>query len=102
MNIIFSWNIILKASAIIGAVTVITTFFVKMVHWVDHQKKQDVIINALRDRHESDILEIKKEQTLLTYGILACLKGLKDQGCNGAVTDAIHKIEKHLNQKAHE
>lgn len=102
MNIILSWDIILKASAIIGAVTALTAFFVKIVHWVDHQKQQDMIINALRDRHNSDILEIKKEQTLLTYGILACLKGLKEQGCDGAVTDAIHKIEKHLNQKAHE
>lgn len=45
---------------------------------------------------------MKKEQTLLVYGILACLKGLKEQGCNGPVTEAINKIEKHLNQKAHQ
>ena len=35
-------------------------------------------------------------------GILACLKGLKEQGCDGPVTDAITKIEKHINQAAHE
>ena len=35
------------------------------------------------------------------YGILACLKGLKEQGCNGPVTEALHTLEKHLNQSAH-
>ena len=45
--------------------------------------------------------ELKAEQSLLTYGVLACLKGLKEQGCNGPVTEAIGKIEKHLNQQAH-
>ena len=44
---------------------------------------------------------MKEEQALLTEGILACLKGLKEQGCNGPVTEAINKIEKHLNEKAH-
>jgi len=45
---------------------------------------------------------INREQQLLTYGVLACLKGLQEKGCNGPVTEAIHKIEKYLNAKAHE
>ena len=36
------------------------------------------------------------------YGILACLKGLKEQGCNGPVTEAIDKIQKHINKQAHD
>lgn len=47
------------------------------------------------------IMDINEEQTLLTYGVLACLKGLKEQGCNGPVSEAINKIEKYLNKKAH-
>ena len=43
-----------------------------------------------------------EEQQMLTYGVLACLKGLQEKGCNGPVTDAISKIEKYLNAKAHE
>ena len=42
------------------------------------------------------------KNALICYGILACLKGLKEQGCNGPVTAALDKIEKHLNQAAHE
>jgi len=45
---------------------------------------------------------IWQEQTLICYGVLACLKGLKEQGCNGPVTAALDKLEKHLNQAAHE
>ena len=54
------------------------------------------------DGNNADMDDMKQEQTLLVYGILACLKGLKEQGCNGPVTEAINKIEKHLNQKAHQ
>ena len=49
-----------------------------------------------------DMQGINREQQLLTYGVLACLKGLQEKGCNGPVTEAIHKIEQYLNAKAHE
>ena len=54
-----------------------------------------------QEKQDKDIKTIKEEQTILTEGILACLKGLKEQGCNGPVTDAIDKIETFLNQRAH-
>ena len=55
-----------------------------------------------RDRKQSKIIKsIQSEQTLLCYGIKACLQGLAEQGCNGPVTEAIGKIEKHMNQEAH-
>jgi hypothetical protein len=31
----------------------------------------------------------------------ACLSGLKEQGCNGPVTQALDALEKHLNKQAH-
>ena len=45
---------------------------------------------------------IRREQTLICYGLLACLQGLKEQGCNGPVTEAMNRIEEHLNQAAHD
>lgn len=53
------------------------------------------------ERQDSDIKSIKDEQTILTKGVLACLKGLKEQGCDGPVTTAISDIEDHLNRQAH-
>ena len=53
------------------------------------------------EKHDAAIKENNEELALLTYGILACLKGVHELGANGPVTDAINKIEKHLNEKAH-
>ncbi len=47
------------------------------------------------------INQMKLEQTLICYGVLCCLKGLKEQGCNGPVTKALEKLEKYLNKAAH-
>jgi len=33
------------------------------------------------NQQDDDIKIIKEEQTILTKGVLACLKGLKEQGC---------------------
>ena len=54
-----------------------------------------------REKNDADIKAIKEEQTILTKGVLACLKGLKEQGCNGPVTEAIESIEEHINKQAH-
>ena len=102
MQITLTWQTIITAGAVLGALIAIVTAFVKVVRWKDRQKQQDADINDLRSTHIQDMDSMKKEQTLIVYGLLACLKGLKEQGCNGPVTEAINKIEKHLNQKAHQ
>ena len=56
-----------------------------------------------RDREQGrNIQRMQSEQQLIIYGLLCCLKGLKEQGCNGPVTEALNKLEKYLNQAAHE
>lgn len=102
MQITLTWQTLITAGAVLGAAGVLVGAIVKLVHWVDRQKQQDNDLQALRHTHNTDMDAMKQEQTLLVYGILACLKGLKEQGCNGPVTEAINKIEKHLNQKAHQ
>lgn len=62
------------------------TFF----KWIAKQEKQD-----------EDIVSIKEEQRVIVGGILACLKGLQEQGCNGPVTRAISDVEEHINKNAH-
>ena len=53
-------------------------------------------------RQHEELKAIRKEQTLICYGLLACLKGLKEQGSNGPVTEAMDRLEEHLNQAAHD
>lgn len=81
---------IITAAAVISALLVIFGVVFAIYKWYLKQEKQD-----------RDIKSVKEEQTLLTYGVLACLKGLREQGCNGPVKEAIDKIEKHINKQAH-
>lgn len=81
---------LITAGAVIAAIVAIFGYYNKIYKFVEQQKEQD-----------KEIKGMKEELTILTYGVLACLKGLREQGCNGAVTEAIEKTEKFLNQKAH-
>lgn len=101
MQITLTWQGVITAFAFVGAVVGLVTYFSKGVRWVDKQNKQDDKIDKLSKHHEEDMASIREEQTLLVYGVLACLKGLKEQGCNGPVTEAINEFEKYLNKKAH-
>lgn len=102
MQITLTWQSIITAAAVLGAAGAIIGTLAKFVRWMDRQKQQDSDIKALRATHIHDMDAVKEEQTLIVYGLLACLKGLKEQGCNGPVTEGISKLEKHLNQKAHQ
>ena len=101
MQITLTWQSIITAAAVVGAAIALFTYFSKIVRWVDKQKEQDEDIEEIRKHHEEDMAIIKEEQTLIVFGVLACLKGLSEQGCNGPVTEAISRFEKHLNEKAH-
>lgn len=101
MQITVTWQSVITAAAFVGAVVALIAYFVKIVRWVDKQTQQDEEIKKLKQHHEDDITSIREEQTLLIHGVLACLKGLNEQGCNGEVTKTIGMIETYLNQKAH-
>lgn len=85
-----TWQTIISIAAVITALTTVFGKYNKMYDFVRRQEEQDKQIKA-----------IQEEQTILVEGILACLKGLQEQGADGPVTDAITKIEKHLIEKSH-
>ena len=83
-------EIIIIVASVITALGTIIGCFTAIHKWILRQNKQD-----------EDIKSIKEEQKILTTGVLACLKGLKEQGCDGPVTVAIAEIEDHINKQAH-
>lgn len=83
-------DIVVAIASVITSLGVIFGVIFAIYRWILKQNKQDTDIQAIKD-----------EQTLLTFGVLACLKGLKEQGCDGPVTTAINEIEKHINKQAH-
>ena len=83
-------EIITTVAGVITALGVIFGVLFAVYKWYLKQEKQD-----------KDIKAIKEEQFLLTQGVLACLKGLQEQGCDGPVTLAIKQLENHINKQAH-
>ena len=98
---------------IVGALTIITVIigFVATIHNFIKKSVTDRI-----EKNEKDIKEVKneisilkndskdskEERLLIVNGLLACLKGLQEQGCNGPVTVGIKQIEEYLMKKSHD
>lgn len=88
---------------IAGFFTAIYKFIKKVV--LDKIAKNTADIERLERKIEAievEIKEGKEERLILLKGQLACLKGLKEQGCNGPVTQGIKDIEEYLINKSHE
>ena len=83
-------EIITAVAGVITALGVIFGILFAVYRWYLRQEKQDTDIKAIKD-----------EQFLPTQGVLACPKGLKEQGCDGPVTTAIIQLERHINKEAH-
>lgn len=80
-----------EVASAITSISVIIGVIVAVFKVFQINKKQSEFIKA-----------IENEQTLLCYGLKGALQGLVEQGCDGPCKDALSKLEKHLNQKAHE
>lgn len=124
MTVTITWQSVITAGAVLGALGTIILLIVKTVRWFDRQEKQDADIKkqkktheddikALHEKHDADMTELRAdikaelaeqrgEMQLIMCGVLASLKGLSEQGCNGPVTATITQIETYLNQKAHD
>lgn len=95
-------QIIIGCAQVLGAAGVLLGALWGLFRFLERQKAQDTDITALRNKHNDDTKDIKEELQVLCYGVLSCLDGLKQQGCNGNVTKAHATLEKHLNKVAHD
>lgn len=103
---------ILTAGSVVTATVLLVQRFATGVRWFDKQEKQSTDIEELKNQHDADVEKLESEMSeqirknneelqILTRGILACLKGLQEKGCNGPVTETAREIEEYLNTKAH-
>ena len=71
----------------------------------EHDRKFEALEEEnerLREERDKEIKSIKKENTVICYGLLACLDGLEQLGANHTVPKARDMLSKHLNQAAHD
>ena len=77
------------------ALTAISAVLRKIYLWFAKQEQQN-------ERQWRAIHQSREEQTLICYGVRACLMGLIEQGCDGPCKDALTALDKHLNKAAHQ
>ena len=121
MNVV---DIIIQISALIGAFSIIGGAVYGIFLWFHKQAKQSEDIENLQTKEKEDIEALKKQEKrdfedlknlhshdmdminselcMVSYGLLACLDGLKQLHCNGEVSKAHDKFQKHLNMQAHD
>lgn len=90
-NMYINTEMIINAAEVVSAVVLIFTVIFSAYRWYLKQNKQD-----------AEIKQIKEDLCMHTYVLLAILDGLKQQGCNGPVTEARDKLQKHINKQAHD
>lgn len=95
---------------IIAGVTAIIKF-IQLVYELIKKSTLDKISQNSKDIKElqndvgwlkREIEDDKEERIIILQGLLACLKGLQEQGCDGAVTKSIDQIETYLMKKSHD
>ncbi len=55
-----------------------------------------------QEKQDAEIKAIKEEQRVMCKGVLACLDGLEQLGCNHSVPKAKEALENHINEVAHQ
>ena len=99
-----------QIASAIGIITVIVTFFVSIYkiykktigdRFVKIEERLS-FVEKKRVEYEKEVEKSKEERMILLRGELAALKGLKEMGCNDAVTHSISEIEEYMVLKSHD
>ena len=70
-----------------------------------YDERLDELEAKIDDNHtetEAKMQELKADILILTKSVSAILDGLKQQGCNGRVTEAKENLEKYLMDRAYD
>lgn len=95
-------NTIITAASSLTAAGVLLGVILKVHKWYLEQKEQRKDVADLRKKHNDDVHRLKEENCLICYALSACLDGLQQLGANHTVPLAKDKLDKYLNQQAHE
>ncbi len=84
------YTLIISLASVFSSSAILVSAIIACYRWINRQNDQD-----------RDIKNTKEEQALLVYGVITCLKVLKEQHDNMQLEDALTKIESYINTKAH-
>lgn len=97
-----NWQTLITIGGGVSAIGLLLGIILKIHKWYLKQDEQTKQIEALKKHHEEDVHRLKEENCLICYALSACLDGLQQLGANHTVPIAKDKLDKYLNQQAHE
>lgn len=80
----------IKIISLLTAIVGILVFILKVHKWYLKQEQQD-----------TEIKQIKEELRIINMGVLACLDGQVQLGCNHTVPATKKMLEDYINEQAH-
>lgn len=94
----------------VGTLSILAGFFFSIYKFIkkvaldkiDNNSHEIGLLKDEMERLKSEVQDSKEERLILLKGQLACLKGLKEQGCNGPVSQGIKDIEEYIIKKSHD
>lgn len=96
-----NWQTVVLAGSVLASISGFAALGWRFFSWVSRQKQLEEQIHLIKRQAEQREESVNEEQTLIVYGLLACLKGLQELDCDGPVSEAIARFDEHLNRKAH-
>ena len=91
MTIRISSEDIVAAAAVVTAIASILGLVFALYRWYLRQ-----------NRDTEEIKKLKRENALICYALSACLDGLMQLGANHSVPTVKDKLDKYINQTAHD
>lgn len=91
MEITLNAQNIISIAALLGALGSMLAIVLKVHKWYLRQEEQD-----------KDIKKNKDELRIVCKGVMACLDGLEQLGCNHSVPKAKEELHEHINKQAHD
>ncbi|HIS24657.1 MAG TPA: branched-chain amino acid ABC transporter permease [Candidatus Faeciplasma gallinarum] len=91
MTIRISSEDIVAAAAVVTAIASILGMVFALYRWYLRQ-----------NRDTEEIKKLKRENALICYALSACLDGLMQLGANHSVPTVKDKLDKYINQTAHD
>lgn len=98
----FDWNTIITIGSVLTAAGVIVGVILRWHKWYLKMENKSAQHDELQQQHDEDVRRLKDENALICYALSACLDGLQQLGANHTVPLAKAKLDKYLNQQAHE
>lgn len=87
---------------IVGSIVAIIKWY--KIHFSDRFENIEERLDTIEDmekQYRKELQDSKDERLILLEAVLACLKGLQEQGIDGPVTKGIEKVEKYMMEKTH-